>query len=206
MAIATTAAVLGATAIASAGVGAYSASKSAKAQQSAAQSANDTQQYIFERNVELSEPWREAGQNALGAMNYEMGLGDKPEGFGGFQAAPSYQFQLDEGMKAMERQQAARGMRLGGASAKEAMRYGTGLASQEYGNYYNRLASLSGVGQTATQSQMQAGSQYANAFGQNTLAAGNARASGYAGVNNAIQGGVNNAFQLYGMQQAGYFQ
>jgi hypothetical protein len=131
-----------------------------------------------------------------------------------YQADPGYAFRMAEGMKALERSAAARGGALSGGALKGIERYGQGLASEEYGraferyntnqaNVFNRLASLAGVGQTANAATGQAGSNYANAVtgisqndatnqGNAILAAGNARASGYQGVGNALAGGASN--------------
>lgn len=192
--------------VASSAIAASSAKKAASVQAEAADSANETQRYIFDRSVELTEPQREMGMNALSALSYEAGIGSKPQGYKGFQATPGYQFRLKEGQKSLERGAAARGLRLSGKTMKGFQRYGDGLAAEEYGTHRNALAALGGVGQTATNSQIASGQQYANAYGQNTLAAGNARASGYQGANNAIQGGFNNLFNVYGMKQAGFFE
>lgn len=186
-------------------MGARSADKAAKAQTGAADEANKTQRYIFDKSVELTEPQRLIGNNALQAMASGFGLAKAPNGFAGFEADPGYQFRLGQGNQALERAAAARGMRLGGATLKAAADYNQGMASQEYGNYWNRLAGIAGVGQTATQSQIGAGQSYGNNVSNNLMAAGNARASGYMGANDALQGTVNNLFSIYGMKQAGYF-
>ena len=123
----------------------------------------------------------------------------------GFQETPGYQFQLEQGQKALERNAAARGIRLGGASMQEAQRMGQGYANQEYGNYYNRLAGLAGVGQTAVGTSAQVGQNTANSIGNALMAGGDARASGYQGMNNAFQGAMGNMFSIYGMKQAGMF-
>lgn len=173
-------------ALISGGASAYAANKASKAQTRAANQADATQRYIYDSNVELSEPWRLAGENALGAMQYEMGLGEMPEGYQGFTASPGYDFRRDEGNKAIERMAAARGLRLSGATLKDSARFTDGLASSEYGNHYNRLAAMAGIGQSATSNQMNAGTNYANASSQNALAAGQARASGYTNMGNAF--------------------
>ena len=135
---------------------------------------------------------------------------------------PAYQFQLKQGQQALDRSAAARGMGASGAQMKAAQQYGQGLASQEYdkqynratsefGDYYNRLAGLATGGQQAANTLGSYGNQYANA-GSNTLdslggslqnnlgQAANARASGYIGGANAINGGIqnmtDNAFRL----------
>ena len=135
---------------------------------------------------------------------------------------PAYQFQLKQGQQALDRSAAARGMGYSGAQMKASQAYGQGLASQEYdkqynrasgefGDYYNRLAGLSQGGQQAANTLGSYGNQYAtgasNTLGslggylQNNLGqAANARASGYIGGANAINGGIqgltDNAFRF----------
>jgi hypothetical protein len=136
---------------------------------------------MFNRQVELQEPWRQAGMNALNRMQSGdvMGMMD-----------PSYKFRLGEGMKALDRQAAARGGLISGGALKAAQRYGQDFASQEFGNAYNRLAGLAGVGQTATGAMGNAAGAYgANAGNLMTGAAG-ARASGYVGGANALTSGL----------------
>ena len=53
---------------------------------------------------------------------------------------PSYQFRLDEGLKALERSAAARGTLLTGGAAKAMQRYAQDVASTEYQNSYARRA------------------------------------------------------------------
>ena len=56
-----------------------------------------------------------------------------------FQTDPGYNFRLSEGLKAIDRQAAARGGMMSGAALKAAGRYGQDVASQEYGNAFNRF-------------------------------------------------------------------
>lgn len=126
-------------------------------------------------------------------------------GYDGWQASPGYEFRRDEGMKAMERAASSRGL-LGSTATKKALgRYADGLASSEYENYANRLASLAGVGQTATQATSQAGQAAANGMSQAFTNAGNAKASAYANTGSAINSGINNALSGYLYTQGGGF-
>jgi len=113
-----------------------------------------------------------------------------------FFESPDYQFNLAEGQKAIDRSLAARGRTLSGAGVREGVRYASGMASNEFGNFYNRLANIAGLGQTATGSTAAAGANAANNISQNHLFAGQSRASGYmntaAGINNATQGTIQN--------------
>jgi hypothetical protein len=68
-----------------------------------------------------------------------------------FEADPGYGFRLSEGLKALERSAAARGGLMSGGAGKALQRYGQDLASQEYGNAFQRFqqdrAARAGLGQ-----------------------------------------------------------
>jgi len=95
-----------------------------------------------------------AMQNFGGVAGYDPASAMKNFGAADFQADPGYAFRLSEGMKALDRTAASRGGLLSGATLKGAQRYGSDLASQEYGNAYNRF-------QTNRNTQSQ---EYQNAF------------------------------------------
>jgi hypothetical protein len=111
---------------------------------------------------------------------------------------PSYQFRLKQGEQGINRSAAAGSGLLSGATMKARARYNQDFASNEFQNSWNRLSSLAGIGQSATNAVGAAGQNYANNVSNNQLAAGNARAAGYIGqanaVNNALGMGIN-AFQ-----------
>lgn len=205
MAIGTAAAILG-SAVVGGAVASKAAGKAASAQRDAANTASSTELAMFDQNREDMQPWREAGTAALsqltagtargGDFNRDFSLSD-------FRQDPGYQFRMDQGQQAFERSAAARGGALSGGALKGLARYGQDYASGEYQNAYNRfnndrttrfnrLSSLAGTGQTATRDVASMGTQTAQNIGQNQMAAGNARASGYVGQANAITGGLNN--------------
>ena len=179
----------------------------------AAQNAAEIQRQMFERQVALQEPWRQAGVNAL-AQLAPLASQYTPFGMQQFQQDPGYAFRMSEGMKALERSAAARGGLLSGAQMKGVQRYGQDLASQEYQNAFNRyqaerqarlgpLQSLAGVGQTATQQLGEYGGQTAARMGQAALSGGadvanamlgaaNVRASQYGGMGNALGTALGN--------------
>jgi hypothetical protein len=59
---------------------------------------------------------------------------------------PGYQFRLSEGLKALDRQAAARGGLISGSALKASQRYGQDMASQEYGAAYGRALTEYGAG------------------------------------------------------------
>lgn len=192
-----------ATPIASVGnalLGAYSANKAAGAQSDAAKYAADLQNLQYQQTRADLMPWLQAGGEALNKL---IPMTDYTKfGMEQFQQDPGYQFRLDEGLKALDRQAAARGGLISGGALKAAQRYGQDMASQEYQNAFNRyqtersaalnpLQSLAGVGQTTATTLGTAGQTAAANVGNLTTDAANARASGYMGVAGAIGGGLN---------------
>jgi len=192
--------MIAAATIGSALIGSSASKKAASTQADAANRAADLQMQQFERQVELQEPWRQAGITALNKLT-PLATEYTPFGMQQFQQDPGYAFRMQEGMKALERSAAARGGLLSGSMLKGAQRYGQDLASQEYMNAFNRyqaernarlnpLQSLAGVGQTATNQLGQAGQTMAGNVGQAMGAAAQARASGYVGGANALSQGL----------------
>ena len=180
-------------------IGASASRSAAGAQAAAADRAAEGQERMFERQVELSEPWRKAGEQALNKL---IPLTDyTPFSMAQFQADPGYGFRMSEGMKALERGAAARGGLLSGATLKGIQRFGQDLASQEYTNAFNRyqteraarlqpLQSLAGVGQTTAQQIGEAGMRTAQNVGETLTSGAAARASGYVGGANALTQGL----------------
>lgn len=153
----------------------YSANKQAGAAKDAANASNQaTQQSIAEQKREFDinqanqAPWLNAGKGALSQMQALNG-GD----FSSFTQSPDYQFALDQGQGALDRDAAARGSLFSGGHSTDVMKFAQGLASQNYNNYYNRLAGLAGVGQTSANQLGAAGQNYAN--GVSGLLMGNAQ-------------------------------
>lgn len=181
-------------------LGASASRSAARTQADAARQAGDVQREIFERQVELGRPYREAGELALNKL-IPLATEYTPFGMKQFQADPGYGFRMSEGMKALERSAAARGGLLSGATGKALTRYGQEMGSQEYQNAFNRyqaerqarlnpLQSLAGVGQTASQQLAGQAGQFGSNLAETIGAGAQARASGYMGAANAITGGL----------------
>jgi hypothetical protein len=187
--------------VGSALISSRASSKAASAQAQAASEAGDVQREIFERQVELSKPYREAGETALNKL-IPLATEYTPFGMEQFQADPGYGFRLSEGQKALERSAAARGSLLSGGTGKALTRYGQEMGSQEYQNAFNRyqaerqarlnpLQSLAGIGQTSSQQLAGQAGQFGSNMAEAIGAAGQARASGYMGTASALGGGLN---------------
>jgi len=114
------------------------------------------------------------------------------DAFNRFRATPGYQFNMQEGVRALDSSANASGGLFSGKAGKALTKYGQGLADNTYNDYMNRLGSLSGVGQTATNSVAGLGQSTAQGVGSNLLSAGNARASGILGAGQANSNTLNN--------------
>ena len=194
----------------SAVIGAYSSNKASKAQQQAQREASAAEERMFNRQVELQEPFRQAGVNALPELVEASRY--TPFGMEQFQQDPGYGFRLKEGLRALESSAAARGGLLSGNAMRGITRYGQELGSQEFGNAFNRyqaerqarlgpLQSLTGMGQsTAATLGTQAG-QYGQQMAQGAAAMGNIRASGYMNTANALTGALGQGLNYYQNQQ-----
>lgn len=116
----------------------------------------------------------------------------------GFKATPGYEFVRSEGMRGLERSAAARGGAFSGNALRGLDQFNNGLASQEYNNYFNRLAGLSGTGQNTSQNLASLGQSSANNIGSLLSNSGAARASGIVGSANAWGGAFNQLGSMFG--------
>ena len=145
--------------------------------------------------------YRTGGVAAQNALDYEMGLGAKPDGYGGYTKTPGYDFRLQQGQDSLQAGAAARGGLYSGAAMRDLLKYGQDYGSAEYGNYLSRLGARADTGMSAAQMSGQA-SQQAAAGVSNALGnIGNARAAGAIGVGNAITGGIQNGLGVWNYQR-----
>lgn len=212
-------------------IGGSAASKAAAAQQQAANEARTLEQNNANQALGLEKaaqgqsqqnlsPYVQSGQQALGNIQ-NLGSFSAPTAQ---QAAetPGYQFQLQQGLKALQNSAAARGGLLSGGTSKAINDYAQGQAASNYGNTYNRALqtyqtnfgnqyALAGQGLQAGSNLSQLGQSNANAQGgilQNSAQeqaqaiqnAGAARASGYAAQGNIYGNAVSGLGNAVGNQ------
>lgn len=173
----------------------------------------DAASYLQNNPDVAADPW--ASQNALqhwqgwgqreGRASPMVGAtaptaGGSPDMSGFFQS-PGYDFRRTEGMRGLERTAAARGGAFSGNALRALSEFNSGLASQEFGNWFNQLSGIAGTGQNATTTTANAGQNAAQSAGRNALYAGDARASGIEGRTNALGDTINGLAGLYGYNQ-----
>lgn len=123
-----------------------------------------------------------------------------------FYKSPGYQFRLSEGINAMEKSAAAKGLLQSGFAMRGIGAMAQGQASSEYNTYANRLAAMAGVGQTTTAQLGQFGAQSATAQGAALQSAGAASASGYLGAGQAQASGYLNQANAWNQALGGVGQ
>lgn len=180
----------------------------------AANTQADTSRYVanlmneqFQQTRGDLAPFRTAGANALTDLSALSGVGNQG-GFGPQQMAaltsnPAYQFNLAQGQQAIDKAAAARGTFFAPQTLQDIGKFSQGLASQEYGNIWNRLFNISGMGENAAAQTGTFGANAANAQGQALMGGANANAAGImgqAGGLNQILGGFVQAGQDPGVQ------
>jgi hypothetical protein len=178
----------------SAFIGSRAASSAANTQAAAADRSAEVQREIYQQQRADLEPWRTAGVNALAPLVAATGQS--------YTQSPGYDFRFGQGLRAIDNAASARGMVGSGARDKALMRFGQGVAADDYNNWWNRQASLAGIGQTATGQ----GNELAGAYGANLAGiygqGANAQAAGQIGQANAVTNALTNGLTLYGQ----YFQ
>jgi len=178
----------------------YGANRAAKEQAKATDRATAAQERAFNRQVELQEPFRQVGVNALPELVEASRY--TPFGMEQFQQDPGYGFRFKEGLRALENRASAAGTRISGNQLRGLVDYGQNLAAQDWANSFNRyqaeraarlnpLQSLAGMAQSSANTLTGAAGQYGQSLAQGEMTMGNIRASGYANMANALTGGLN---------------
>lgn len=198
------------------------ASRAANTQAAADQAAieENRRQYDLSRQDMLAAneqartdlaPYRDVGTTSLQSL---VNLTNNPDSI---RLDPSYQFRLNQGIRAVDRGAAARGMLRSGARLQALTDYGQGLASTEYGAAWNRLRDLTGIGQSATNQAVQTnvntasnlgnlGAQNATQIGQLMQNQGANRASAYTARANIMNNTLSNLAGMAAYTNPGWFR
>jgi hypothetical protein len=206
----------------------------AHTQADAANRATDLQGQQFQQTQRNLMPYMNTGEAGNTRLAEMLGIGGNPnaDGYGSlnqqFQAQPmdfykdpGYQFQLDQGMHALQNSQAAKDGVLSGAALKDLIGFNQGMANTAYQNYFdryqagtmndynrfmgqkdatfNRLASVLGIGENAAAGVGNVGAQTAASMANTMTSGAAASAAGTVGAANAITGGINNGLGYYMM-------
>jgi hypothetical protein len=212
-------------------IGGNAAESAAQTQANAAQAASQTELQMFNQTQANLSPWLGAGKNALGALDYGLGIGPNTGGVGAagaggygslmapfsasmYQQSPGYAWQMGQGISAVQNSASAGGGIKGGNTLAALTTFGQGLANSDYQQAYQnyiqqqqqRYAQLSGVSGQGANAAANLGGFSANVgaqIGSNAIGAGNALAAGTIGQANAYGGGLNSLAQLSNLYGSG---
>lgn len=182
--------------------GASAARDAADIQAGAADRASQLAREIYMQQREDLAPFRQTGLRAL------AGLEDPTLGISGedIRNNPAYQFRLGEGMKATNMGFGAGGNYASGARQKELLRYGQGLASQEYDNAYNRefnrLSQMAGIGSGSNAQLVNSAGNYGQQVGSNLIGSANAQAASVLAPASNLSNLLGQGIMGYGMYAA----
>lgn len=175
----------------------------------------DAQNKMLDKQMMAISPYLESGKAALSDLNtglVEGGKFTKQFKVSDIEDDPGYQFDLAQGLQAVQRSAAAKGSLSSGGTLKSIASFTKGLASEEVNSAFNRfmtqqdaqfnrlstIASLgSGAVNTLSNFSQNYANQVSNAYGAGITGAAGSTASGVVGSANAISGGVTNAANNY---------
>lgn len=185
-------------------VQAYSASKAADAQITAANTAANTSLSMYNKTRDDLSQFRQIGTTAGDMLTSKLQDLTTPITMdqSTLEKTPGYQFNLTQGLKAVQNSAAARGLGSSGAALKGAATFATGLADNTYQqqfsnantnqtNAYTRLKGLVDTGENAAAQTGNAGTAAATTAAGAQVGAGNAAAAGYNAIGTAATGVAN---------------
>lgn len=198
-------AILGASAVGAAAT-AYSAHTAANAQTAAAGQAANTVLSMYNTTRGDLGTYRDIGNVAAGDLTNRLGELTSPITMdqATLEKTPGYQFNLTQGLKAVQNSASFRGLGVSGAALKGAAAFTTGLADNTYqnqfsnaitnqANAYNRLKGLVDTGENASAQTGTAGTAAANTAAGAQIGAGNAQAAAANATGGAVNNFANNA-------------
>ena len=193
--------------------------QAASMQSDAAQRAIDLQAQINQQQMALNAPFYSAGVTGQNRLMDLLGLSTnktaadygkyaKDFSMADYTADPGYGFRLDEGLKQISSDARARGGAVSGRTMMGAQKYAQGLASQEYGNAFNRyqtnrsnqlqpLGNLQNLGVSAANQQSATLGNYGSNVGNLLGQQGQSYAAGALGQGNTINAAIGSGISAY---------
>lgn len=179
---------------------------SALIQAQQAQAAREQQERMFNKSVELQEPFRQGGVGATNRLADLYGTSGNAgaAGYGSYaemptmnqlQMDPGYQFRFEQGMRGVNASAAANAGLQSGAALKAATGFGQGMATQEYQNAYNRFMANRQQAAEAMSGLAGRGAGVAQGLGQQAVSTGANVANTMLGAGQALGQGLENIGQ-----------
>lgn len=174
-------------------IGGKKSKKAGKTAASGYDAAADQYRNALAASQAYMQPYQQAGTAGLANLD-RLNSGD----YSSFENSPDYKYALREGLAGVEGSAAARGGLYSGNAMRALQATGSGLASQNLGNYRNAVMGQIGIGQNAAGTLTNASFNAAGGIGAGLAGSGDARASGIVGQSNAYQTGLSELGTLAG--------
>lgn len=166
---------------------------------------------IYDQNRQVLAPYVQTGNQAGTAMQSLLGLSEDPrafdQAFNNYRNSTGYQFQFDQGNRAIQNSAAAQGGLLSGNAIKAGQRYGQQMGQSSFQQYLDRLYGQQGIGLTGASSQAGVGTNYGQQVTSNNNAAldarGNATLSSAGNTNSLLASLTGTAGNVLGQQAFG---
>lgn len=200
------AAVVAGGAIVSSSISANASKNAAQASANAAQQGADDQMAMFNTTQANFAPQVALGQGAANMLSgiYGSGTPGQPgykaptTDYSQFFNTPGYQFSLQQGQSAINKQAAASGGLYSSNTLAAQGNYVQGQASTQYNSYINQLLSMAGLGNAAASGVGTAATATGQGLANSAMNAGNAQASGILGQSNAFSNGLGSVSNQLG--------
>ena len=192
--------------VAAAGIGAVGSvvagNEAASATRDASNAAIAQQQAALQQQAQLSAPYRQLGQNAMGAYQNLLGIGANGQvnpqlAEQTLQNLPGYQFQQQQGQQQTLAAAGAMGMGLSGNTLQALSKYNQGLADSTYQQELQNLLAPVQLGQAAAAGQAANVGQAASNIGNIAMNQGQNQANIAIGQMGGITGSIGNAMNQY---------
>jgi hypothetical protein len=166
--------------------GYFGSNGASNAQVAGNNAAIGTEQNLIPALTNVYGAQRTAGNGAFSPLTASLGLNGGAPDYSAFDHSPGYQFSVQQGQQAINRQAAATGGAYSSSTLGAIGNYTQGMASENYNNYVNQLMGLAGYGASGNANLGQNLYGVGANIAQTQSASGNARANGAAGAANGI--------------------
>lgn len=164
----------------------------------------------YKKEQEYMKPWQDFGEKNLVSFKDLLGYNGADKQAAAMEAlktSPAYQFRLNQGVGALDRSAIKRGGLNSGRQMMALEDFGQGLASEEYGNEFNRRLGLADRANSTAGTMASLGGNYyrnkGNLFLGQALRNADIQKEMYSKIGAAGQQAADNAYKWVGMFMGG---
>lgn len=160
-------------------IGSNASGKASDAQVQAAQVGAASQERMFDKSLELQQPYRQAGYDAIQGLQGLNNPAQRAQTLGNYYASDEYRMMEDQAQQSTLRSASATGNMRGGAGAAAIGTIAPQLGMNFLNNQQNQFTGLANMGMGAASQGANAASNLGTNLSNLHLATGDARAQNY---------------------------